>query len=170
MSTPPFSVSWLWDSTPDPIALAIVLLLTFFLLCGPKTSVIFNAVITVMNLLILAFIIVVMLVKSSPETFAEPARGGFTPYSFIGVLSAASTCFYAYIGFDGLSICCEEAKDPKKSMPISLSASVIFVALLLVLSSLALSLYVPWYTVDRGSAFTVAFQVRSHSPSCVDET
>lgn len=45
-------------------------------------------------------------------------------------------------------------------MPISLIVSVLVVALLLVLASFSLSLYVPWYNVDRGAAFADAFQVR----------
>jgi amino acid transporter len=39
------------------------------------------------------------------------------PNGFAGVMSAVSGVFFAYIGFDALSVLSEETKDPQKTLP-----------------------------------------------------
>uniref|UniRef100_A0A1I8H3Q2 AA_permease_C domain-containing protein n=1 Tax=Macrostomum lignano TaxID=282301 RepID=A0A1I8H3Q2_9PLAT len=84
----------------------------------------------------------------------------FMPYHFSGVLSGAATCFYAFIGFDAISVSSEEAKTPQKSLPIATGVSVLVVTILLVLASAALTLFQPWELIDKKAAFTSALADR----------
>lgn len=94
--------------------------------------------------------------------FAPASHGGLFPYGFGGMIGGAGTCFYAFIGFDAITVSSEEALNPKRSMPIATGVSVGVVTLLFLLASLALTLFVPWWTVDRQAAFTAAFHIRNY--------
>jgi amino acid transporter len=63
------------------------------------------------------------------------------PNGFVGVMSAVSGVFFAYIGFDALSVLSEETKDPQKTLPKGMIISLvlctfIYIALTLVLTGM----------------------------------
>ena len=50
-----------------------------------------------------------------------PAR--FGDFGFSGIIRAAAIVFFAYIGFDAVSTAAQEAKNPKRDMPIGILGS-----------------------------------------------
>jgi APA family basic amino acid/polyamine antiporter len=50
-------------------------------------------------------------------------NGWGTPLSGVGVLGAAASIFFAYVGFDAVSTAAEETKDPNRNVPIGLIGS-----------------------------------------------
>ncbi|CAH8498571.1 unnamed protein product [Heterobilharzia americana] len=123
-----------------------------------------NTVITLLNLVVIILATCVMFSQPNKHgsKFAPADHGGLFPYGFGGMIGGAGTCFYAFIGFDAITVSSEEALNPKRSMPIATGVSVGVVTLLFLLASLALTLFVPWWTVDRQAAFTAAFHVRNY--------
>ena len=73
-----------------------------------------------------------MMVKSRDGI--EHAYGGI-----MGILGAAGVVFFAFIGFDAVSTAAQEAKDPKRDMPIGILGSLVVCTLLYVLFSWVLS-------------------------------
>jgi APA family basic amino acid/polyamine antiporter len=62
------------------------------------------------------------------------------PYGGImGILGAAGVVFFAFIGFDAVSTAAQEAKDPKRDMPIGILGSLVVCTVLYVLFSYVLS-------------------------------
>src|SRR6202043_2883334 len=57
----------------------------------------------------------------------------------LGILGAAGVVFFAYIGFDAVSTAAQEARNPKRDMPISILGSLVFCTVLYVLFSYVLS-------------------------------
>lgn len=57
---------------------------------------------------------------------------GFTPstYGVAGIMAGASLVFFAYIGFDVVATTAEEAKNPKRDLPIGIIASLIICTIL----------------------------------------
>src|SRR5690606_25002974 len=59
--------------------------------------------------------------------------GKFGDFGFSGVIRAAAIVFFAYIGFDAVSTAAQEAKNPKRDMPIGILGSLAICTLLYIL-------------------------------------
>src|SRR5690606_26664295 len=82
-------------------------------------------------------------------------EGYFGQFGISGVLRAAGVLFFAFIGFDAVSTAAQEAKNPKKGMPIGIIGSLILCTILYVLFSYVMTGLAP-YTVFEGDASPVA--------------
>ena len=67
------------------------------------------------------------------------------PYGLTGVMAGAAKCFFGFVGFDSIAAAGEEAKDPKKSVPLSIMLTLIAVLFAYVGISTVLTLMVPYY-------------------------
>src|SRR6476469_7318741 len=106
-------------------AILIVLAIMVLLVVGVRESARFNAVMVTVKLAAVLFFIVV------GGSYVKPANWSpFMPYGFSGVMTGAAVVFFAYIGFDAVSTTAEEAKNPKRDLPIGIIASLIICTLL----------------------------------------
>jgi APA family basic amino acid/polyamine antiporter len=130
-------------------ALFILLLLSALLIKGTKESAIVNGFIVVLK------VAIVLLVIGIGWGFMNPAN--HTPFipapatyvtsqgiahhygGLLGILGAAGVVFFAYIGFDAVSTAAQEARNPKRDMPIGILGSLVICTVLYVLFSFVLS-------------------------------
>ena len=63
----------------------------------------------------------------------------FMPNGFGGVMSAVSGVFFAYIGFDAVSVMAEEAKDPQRDLPRSMILSLVICTVVYILLTFVLT-------------------------------
>ena len=145
---------------PDFMALLAIMIVMTFVAVGAKVSINFNSLFTIINLVVILLIITVGFSYSDTMNWEDPGHGGFLPYGFQGTLAGAATCFYAYIGFDGIATAGEEAKHPEKSLPIATCLAMAIVTVLYMLSSSSLTLLVPYFDVDVAAPFPMAFAER----------
>ena len=102
------------------LAVAIVAFITVILVWGIRESASFNFWMVAVKLVILGFFVFVSF------KFVKPANWHpFAPNGFHGVITGAAIVFFAYIGFDAVSTTAEEAKNPKRDMPIGIIGSLI---------------------------------------------
>jgi APA family basic amino acid/polyamine antiporter len=125
-------------------AAGIVVLITVLLVLGTRESARLNNVMVAVKLtVVLAFVVLgAFYVRSANwHPFIPPNAGEFGSFGLSGILRGASTVFFAYIGFDAVSNCAQEARRPQRDMPIgilgSLAAStVLYIAVAAVLTGL----------------------------------
>lgn len=101
-------------------AAVIVLLIMVLLVIGVRESARFNAAMVMIKLAAVLFFIVAGVRFVKPENWTP-----FAPYGWSGIMAAAAVVFFAYIGFDAVSTTAEEAKDPRRDLPIGIIASLL---------------------------------------------
>jgi APA family basic amino acid/polyamine antiporter len=102
------------------LAVGIVALITLVLIWGVKESAGFNFWMVAIKLVVLGFFAFVSFKYVDTRNWHP-----FAPNGMRGVLTGASIVFFAYIGFDAVSTTAEEAKNPKRDMPIGIIGSLI---------------------------------------------
>src|SRR3954447_3066672 len=102
------------------LAVGIVALITVVLIWGVRESAGFNFWMVAIKLVVLGFFAFVSFKYVRTDNWHP-----FAPNGFRGVLTGASIVFFAYIGFDAVSTTAEEARNPKRDMPIGIIGSLI---------------------------------------------
>jgi APA family basic amino acid/polyamine antiporter len=156
----------------DVPAIIITAIITFILVKGIRESARFNATMVIIKLVIVLFVIAVGAFYINPDNWKPFAPFGYTGISFfghtlfgqtgtggapLGVLAGAAIIFFAYIGFDSVSTHAEEAKRPKRDVPIGIIASLIICTVLYIAVSAVLTGMVRYDQIDINAPVAVAF-------------
>lgn len=129
----------------DLPALLINVFITWLCYIGIRESKNFNNILVILKLAVIFLVIAVGFFYINSDNWTpvnrETGVQSFMPNGFSGVMTAVSGVFFAYIGFDALSVLSEETKDPQRTLPkgmiISLVVSTaIYIALTLVLTGM----------------------------------
>jgi APA family basic amino acid/polyamine antiporter len=118
-------------------AATIVCLMSFILMRGTKGSALFNNFIVILKIAIVLIFITLGLQYINPENLTPlvppNTTGKFGEFGWTGIFRAAGLMFFAYIGFDAVSTAAQEAKNPKKNMPIGILGSLLICTVLYVI-------------------------------------
>jgi amino acid transporter len=140
-------------------AVAVVLAVTALLVVGVSESATVNNIIVAIKVtVILAFIGVgAFFVNTANWSPFIPEPTG-VPYEFgwEGVTRAAVIVFFAYIGFEAVSTAGQEAKNPKKDMPIGILGSLIICTVLYMLTAAVLTGVVPFTKLNVSAPVATA--------------
>lgn len=139
-----------WNTAPQIGSLRIILdlpafviniLITLLVYIGVKESKIFTNIMVILKLGVVLLVIFVGAYYVLPANWFPVVDGtaSFMPNGFKGVMASVSSVFFAYIGFDAVSVMAEEAKDPERDLPKGMIYSlvictIIYIALALVLT------------------------------------
>jgi APA family basic amino acid/polyamine antiporter len=119
-------------------AVALVILVSLFLIIGVKTSANFNNVMVAIKLCIVLAVIFIgfgYIVPANHVPFIPPNTGTFGHFGWSGVFRASGVIFFSYIGFDAVSVAAQEAKNPQRDIPIGMLGSLALCTVLYVLMS-----------------------------------
>jgi len=130
-------------------ALFILLLLSALLIKGTKESAIFNGFVVILKVTIVIMVICIgwgfmnpanhTPFIPAPTTYVTPQGITHNYGGLLGILGAAGVVFFAIIGFDAVSTAAQEAKNPKRDMPIGILGSLVICTVLYVLFAYVLS-------------------------------
>nr|XP_015107382.1 cationic amino acid transporter 4 isoform X2 [Vicugna pacos] len=146
---------------PDILAASILLLASIFVSCGAQVSSWLNHTFSGISMLVILFVIVLGFILARPHNWGEQ-EGGFAPFGFSGIMAGTATCFYAFVGFDVISASSEEARNPKRAVPLAIAISLGLAASAYILVSTVLTLMMPWHSLDPDSALADAFYQRGY--------
>jgi APA family basic amino acid/polyamine antiporter len=149
----------------NALAVSIVVAVTAVLVWGVRESARFNAIMVAVKLVVLAFFVV------TSARFVTPANWHpFAPNGFAGIGAGAAVVFFAYIGFDAVSTCAEECKNPGRDMPIGILGSLAICTVIYVVVAAAFLGLIPYSALihlderQRSEALAVAMEY-VHMPS-----
>jgi APA family basic amino acid/polyamine antiporter len=160
-------------SVLDLPAIIITIVITFILVKGIKESAGFNAGIVILKLGIVFLALIVGAFYINPANWHPFAPFGLSGLSFfgrtilgqagpggapVGVLAGAAIIFFAYIGFDSVSTHSEEAKNPKRDVPIGIITSLVLCTVLYIAVSGVLTGMVPYNKIDIDAPVSNAFK------------
>ncbi len=135
-------------------AVLIVALITYILVIGIKESARFNSVMVVIKLVILLFFIGIGAFFVKPENWTP-----FAPNGWKGIQTGAAIVFFAYIGFDAVSTAAEETKNPSKTLPIGMIASLVISTVLYIAVALVLTGLVPYAKLATAEPLSLALHM-----------
>lgn len=141
------------------LAFMAILVVTTILVIGIKESANFNTAIVFVKLFaVLTFIAVsASFLSKNPQT-ATVNWHPFVPFGWGGVIRAAGVVFFAYIGFDAVSTAAQEAKNPKRDMPIGILGSLTICTILYILVSGLLTGTVHYDRLNVGAPVSLAIR------------
>ena len=119
-------------------AAAIVVLMSLLLIRGTKESAWFNAVMVTLKVTIVLLVIGFGWAYINPANHSPmipPNTGKIGNFGWTGVLRGAGLIFFAYIGFDAVSTAAQEAKNPKRDLPLGILGSLVICTILYILFS-----------------------------------
>lgn len=158
-----------WIDLP---AMLITAVITSILVIGIKESAKFNNIMVVIKLLVVLFVIAVGAFYIDTANWVPFAPFGYTGISFfgetimgqtdaggkpLGMLSASAIIFFAYIGFDSVSTHAEEAKNPKRDVPVAIVASLLICTFLYIAVAAVLTGMIPYKDIKINAPVSDAF-------------
>ncbi|MBC8045782.1 MAG: amino acid permease [Fimbriimonadaceae bacterium] len=117
-------------------AVFIIILMSLLLIRGTSGSAKVNAFIVALKVTVVLIFIILgwgYINNDNYTPYIPDNTGTFGEFGFSGIIRAAAIVFFAYIGFDAVSTAAQEAKNPKKNMPIGILGSLAICTVLYIL-------------------------------------
>src|SRR5713226_5343793 len=157
----------------DLPALVIAGIITVVLVIGIRESASFNAAMVIVKVAIVLFVIIVGAFYVDPKNWRPFAPYGYTGLSFfgytllgetgkggepLGMLAGAAIIFFAYIGFDAVSTHSEEARNPRRDVPIGIIVSLVLCTVLYIAVAAVLTGMVHYTKINIDAPVSDAFR------------
>jgi APA family basic amino acid/polyamine antiporter len=164
-------------------ALVILLLLTLLLIKGTQESAMVNGIIVFVKVAIVILFIVLgwqyikpenhipyMIPEGTPPVVDNAGKiiadySGWNKHGWGGILGGAAIVFFAFIGFDAVSTAAQEAKNPKRDMPIGILGSLVVCTILYILFGHVLTGVANWQEFvdpEKGREASVAYAISTY--------
>ncbi|WP_440895515.1 APC family permease [Amphibacillus sp. Q70] len=137
----------------DLIAILMTLIVTWLVAQEAKKALRLNNMLFFLKFILIALFIVVGMFYIEPNNWTP-----VMPFGFSGVASGATLVFFAFLGFDSISMAAEEVEAPQKSLPRGILLAIGISTLLYILVTVVLTGIVPF--TDLGVKDPVAFALR----------
>jgi basic amino acid/polyamine antiporter, APA family len=160
----PFQPIRLADGTPvhgiiNLPAVFIVVIVSMILILGIRESAGINTIIVFLKVSVVVTFIAIGWKYISPANhtpFIPANTGHFGTFGWSGIVSGAGVIFFAYIGFDAVSTAAQEAKNPKRDMPLGIIGSLLVCTVLFILYSYVLTGVVNYKELNVAAPLSIA--------------
>ncbi|WNL47395.1 amino acid permease [Dyella sp. BiH032] len=143
-------------------ALLVVAALTALLYRGTQQSTFFASVVVALKVIVVVLFVVCGLQYVDPALWHPfvPENQGGDHYGWSGVFRAATSVFYAYIGFDAVATAAQETRNPQRNVPAGILISLAVCTVLYIIVAAVLTGLVPY--PQLGTAEPVATALAAH--------
>ncbi len=143
-------------------AAGIVLLLTWLCYVGIRKSSAMNMAMVVLKTALILLVIAAGWKYVDPANWHPfiPANEGPGKYGFEGVLRGAALVFFAYIGFEAVSVAAQESHKPQRDLPIGMLLSLAICTVLYIAMAAVMTGLVPY--TQLGTDEPVVTAVAAH--------
>jgi basic amino acid/polyamine antiporter, APA family len=153
--------------TYDYIGFIVIVVITAILVVGIKESANFTSAIVFLKVGVVCVFVALatlFLVHHNWQPnywhpFLPPNTGERGQFGWSGVLRGAGVVFFAYIGFDAVSTAAQEAKNPKRDMPIGILGSLVVCTVLYIMVSGLLTHIVPYTKLNVPDPVVIGIRV-----------
>jgi len=146
-------------SQVDVIACAAIVVLAIILAAGIRESSATNVVLVIVQLAALIGFVVFLGGAIHPAAYHP-----FAPLGLHGIVIGAAAVFFAYIGFDTVTVASEEARDPRRDVPRAIIISLIVGAVLFsAVAAVAVGVEA-WDKIDVNSGMLDAVKHAGNNP------
>ncbi len=152
----------------DLLAVLITFVVTIILVRGVTESAFTNFLMVIIKVAVVLFVIFAGIryvnVANWTDNFAPFGYGGVKLFgsaifgSENGMLAGAAGVVFAYLGFDAVSTQAEEAKNPKRDLPIGIIGSLVICTVLYIAVSAVLTGMIPYNQIDINAPIAKAFE------------
>lgn len=150
----------------DWLSVLLIVFITLLILFGVKHSTKVTLIFTSLNLMVVGTILIsgfsvadIGNWQLKPENIPKGfGSGGFLPYGWTGVMAGSATCFFGFIGFDTIASSAEEAKNPKRNVPLSILLSLFISFLAYMAMAIIQTLIWPYYDQNRDTILPYVFK------------
>ncbi|HEX3808469.1 MAG TPA: amino acid permease [Rhizomicrobium sp.] len=142
-------------------AVALIALITFVLVVGVNMSANFNNAMVSIKLLIVVLVIGFAfshVVPANHMPFIPDNTGTFGQFGWTGIFRATGVIFFAYIGFDAVSVAAQEAKNPQRDIPLGILGSLAICTVLYMLMSWVLTGLASYTTLNVAYPVSMAVE------------
>ncbi len=157
------AISWggvdVGHSSFDLFAILVVLAMTALVAIGIRESTTVNSALVVVQVFAIVVFVFGLLGAIHPGNFHP-----LYPRGLHGVVSGAALVFFAYIGFDTVTVASEEAKSPERDIPIAVIGSLLIGGIMYVAIAWVTVGVVPWEHVDKDAAMADAVRHAGNNP------
>ncbi len=132
-------------------AVALVALVTFVLIVGVNMSANFNNAMVAIKLAIVLVVIFVgfnHIVPANHMPLIPENTGTFGQFGWTGVFRATGVIFFAYIGFDAVSVAAQEARNPQRDVPLGILGLLLICTVLYMLMSWVVTGIAPYQSLN----------------------
>jgi APA family basic amino acid/polyamine antiporter len=146
-------------------AVAIVMAMTALLVVGIKESAVANAIFVVLKIGVILLVVLVGAFYVHPENwhpFIPPNTGETGTYGWSGIFRGAGVIFFAYIGFETVSTCALETRNPQRDLGFSILMALLICTTLYVAMALVMTGLAPYTSLNVDDPIIVAL---NHAPS-----
>jgi amino acid transporter len=113
-------------------AIVLIAVCALLLIRGTKESVLANTIMVLVKIAGLLLFIAVAFTGWNTDHLAN-----FSPHGFTGIMAGSGLIFFSFVGLDAVSTAGEEAKNPRRNLPIAIVTALVVVTTIYVLVAIA---------------------------------
>ncbi|MDP2435739.1 MAG: amino acid permease, partial [archaeon] len=137
----------------SPLSALLIMVCTLTLCLGVQSSARFNIAMTVLNVSVILFVVLLGASSMQLANFTP-----FVPNGYLAVLSGTGTVFFSFVGFDSVSTLAGEVKNPSRDLPLGICGTLGVATFLYVAVSVVICGMVSYQLIDVSAPLSAAFQ------------